>query len=113
MSTELLQNLAEILLNKKTDPDRIRAIILCHRLLFPPDKFLEVIFQRFINQAEDIVTNELTLQCKRQNKASQLLISSSSTGNKLPLVTPASTANNPLCCACCKIDYKMHFYFGP
>ena len=113
MTTELLQNLAEILLNKNTDPDRIRAIILCHRLLFPPDKFLEVLFQRFINQAEDIVTNELTLQCKRQNKASQLLISSSSAGNKLPLVTPASTANNPLCCACCKIDYKMHFYFGP
>ena len=105
MSSELLQNLAEILLNRNTDNDRIRAIILCHRLLFPPDKFLEVLFQRFINQAEDIVTNELAIQSKRQQQQQQKLqvFQNQQKSNKLPLVAPASTVNNPLCARVIKI----------
>lgn len=60
MSSKLLNELAIILLNERTNKDTVKAIILCHRLLFPPDKFLHAVFQNFIVLAEKIVKDELT-----------------------------------------------------
>ena len=71
------------------------------------------------------MTNELTLQCKRQQQAAAAVTAANNKHgvenfatnqnlnsakcptnhrNKLPLVTPASTANNPLLRGFCKIE---------
>ena len=61
---KLLADLSKIILNQNTPMDQIKAIILCHRLLFPPDKFLDSIYNTFVNSAEEIVSEELKFQSK-------------------------------------------------
>ena len=70
----MIKTLSKILLDKDTNSDTQTAIILCHRLLIPADKFLENLFYQYILQAEDIVTRELKkeLVSKKMNRPRKL-----------------------------------------